>query len=138
MHWTDCGRCAPRLLFIIAGTGLDISVFTGGIAILYGFLYLVSRFMGKYTGVFSASLLARAPVKVRYYLGLCLFPQEGVALGLALLLHTSPILQQGGPSVQNTINIIVNIILMNVFINAMIGPVLTRSVLVKGVDTERR
>jgi Kef-type K+ transport system membrane component KefB len=126
------------LLFIIAGTGLDVSVFTGGTAILYGMLYLVSRFMGKYTGVYSGALIARAPVKIRRYLGLCLFPQEGVALGLALLIQTSPLLQLGGPTVQNTITIIINIILMNVFINALIGPLLTRSVLLKGVDTERR
>jgi len=45
------------LLFILAGTGLDISVFAGGVAVLYGLLYLVSRFAGKYAGVYSAALI---------------------------------------------------------------------------------
>ena len=126
------------LLFILAGTGLDISVFAGGVAVLYGLLYLVSRFAGKYAGVYSAALISRAPVRVRRYLGLCLFPQEGVAIGLVLLIQTSPLLALSSPTVQKTVATIVNIILMNVFINVLIGPVLTRSVLVKGVDTERR
>jgi Kef-type K+ transport system membrane component KefB len=123
------------LLFILAGTGLDLSVFSGGTTILYGLLYLASRLAGKYAGVYSAALITRAPGRVRRYLGLCLFPQEGVAIGLVLLLQTSPLLQLSGPVVRNTVSIIVNIILMNVFINALIGPVLTRSVLSKGIDT---
>jgi Kef-type K+ transport system membrane component KefB len=123
------------LLFILAGTGLDLSVFSGGTTVLYGLLYLASRLAGKYTGVYSAALITRAPTRVRRYLGLCLFPQEGVAIGLVLLIQTSPLLQLSGPVVRNTISIIVNIILMNVFINALIGPVLTRSVLSKGIDT---
>jgi Kef-type K+ transport system membrane component KefB len=126
------------LFFILAGAELNIAVFTGGITLYYGFMYLVSRFAGKYTGVFLGALATRAPAGVRRYLGFCLFPQAGVAIGLALFLQTSPLLLQSSPEVRQMLVSIINIILMTVFINELIGPVISRFGIVKGVDIERR
>jgi Kef-type K+ transport system membrane component KefB len=126
------------LFFILAGTELNIAVFAGGVTLLYGFIYLASRFAGKYTGVFFGALATRAPEGVRRYLGFCLFPQAGVAIGLALFLQTSPLLLQSSPEVRHMLVSIVNIILMIVFINELIGPVISRFGIVKGVDIERR
>jgi len=126
------------LFFILAGTELNIAVFAGGTTVLYGLIYLVSRFAGKYTGVYFGVLITRAPKGVKRYLGFCLFPQAGVAIGLALFLQTSPLLLQGSPEVQQMLVAIVNIILMTVFISELVGPVISRFGIVKGVDIERR
>ena len=126
------------LFFILAGTELNIAVFAGGTTVLYGLIYLVSRFAGKYTGVYFGALITRAPKGVKRYLGFCLFPQAGVAIGLALFLQTSPLLLQGSPEVQQMLVAIVNIILMTVFISELVGPVISRFGIVKGVDIERR
>jgi Kef-type K+ transport system membrane component KefB len=126
------------LFFILAGTELNIAVFAGGTTLLYGLIYLVSRFVGKYTGVYSGALITRAPEGVKRYLGFCLFPQAGVALGLALFLQTSPLLLKSSPEVQQMLVAIVNIILMTVFINELIGPVISRFGILRGVDIERR
>jgi len=126
------------LFFIIAGAELNIAVFTGGVTLLYGLIYLVSRFAGKYTGVCLGALATRAPEGVRRYLAFCLFPQAGVAIGLALFLQTSPLLLQSSPEVQQMLVAIINIILLTVFINELIGPVISRFGIVKGVDIERR
>ena len=126
------------LFFILAGAELNIAVFAGGVTLLYGFIYLVSRFAGKYAGVFFGALATRAPEGVRRYLGFCLFPQAGVAIGLALFLQTSPLLLQSSPEVRHMLVSIVNIILMTVFLNELIGPVISRFGIVKGVDIERR
>jgi len=126
------------LFFILAGAELNIAVFAGGVTLVYGFIYLVSRFAGKFAGVFLGALVTRAPEGVRRYLGFCLFPQAGVAIGLALFLQTSPLLLQSSPEVRHMLESIVNIILMTVFINELIGPVISRFGIVKGVDIERR
>jgi hypothetical protein len=126
------------LFFIIAGTELDIAVFTGSAMLLYGLLYLASRFAGKYTGVTIASLLTRAPASVRKYLGFCLLPQAGVAIGLTLFLQTSPLLLQSSPTVRLMLTTIVNIILMTVFIIVLVGPIISRFGIRRGVDIERR
>lgn len=126
------------LFFILAGAELNIAVFAGGVTLLYGIIYLVSRFAGKYAGVFFGALATRAPEGVRRYLGFCLFPQAGVAIGLALFLQTSPLLLQSSPEVRHMLVSIVNIILMTVFLNELIGPVISRFGIVKGVDIERR
>jgi Kef-type K+ transport system membrane component KefB len=126
------------LFFILAGTELNIAIFAGGTTVLYGLIYLVSRFAGKYTGAYFGALITRAPEGVKRYLGFCLFPQAGVAIGLALFLQTSPLLLQSSPEVQQMLVTIVNIILMTVFINELIGPVISRFGIVRGVDIERR
>ncbi len=39
------------LFFILAGTELELSVFSQGIVLLFGAAYIVSRFLGKYLGI---------------------------------------------------------------------------------------
>ena len=126
------------LFFIIAGTELNTAVFAGGTTVLYGLIYLVSRFAGKYVGVYSGALITRSSASIKKYLGLCLFPQAGVAIGLALFLQTSPLLLQASPDARLLITTIINIVLMTVFISELIGPVISRFGIVKGVDIERR
>lgn len=71
------------LFFVLSGMRLDIPMLAtaGGIGIVYFFV----RILGKYAGAYAGSLLGKAPVQVRRYLGLALVPQAGVSIGLAAL-----------------------------------------------------
>lgn len=126
------------LFFILAGVELDISVFTKGLIGVYGIIYLVSRFSGKYVGAYFSALLVRAPQKIRKYLGFCLFPQEGVAIGLALYMQTSRVLAQSAPEVKQMLSTVINIVLFSVVVNEFIGPVISRFGIIRGMDIERR
>lgn len=126
------------LFFIIAGTELNLSSFREGIIVAYGIFYILSRFLGKYLGVYLSSFITKASKKIRNFLGFCLFPQAGVAIGLALFLETSPVVQTAPPEVKNMINMIVNIVLFSVFINELVGPIISRFGILRGVDIERR
>ncbi len=122
------------LFFVIAGTELDISVFTQGMVIVYGIVYLVSRFSGKYIGIFTGSMVTKANANIRKFLGFCLFPQAGVAIGLVLLVQTSPVLATAPPVVQEKLIMLVNIILFSVFVNELVGPAISKFGIVKGAD----
>lgn len=122
------------LFFVIAGTELDISVFTEGLVILYGIVYLISRFSGKYFGIYLGAWLLKTNRKIRKYLGFCLFPQAGVAIGLVLLVQSSPVLAAAPPEIQDKLILLVNVILFSVFINELIGPAISRYGIIKGAD----
>ena len=122
------------LFFIIAGTELDLSVFAQGTVVILGLVYLGSRFSGKLAGIFFGGSLIKAPRTVRRYLGFCLFPQAGVAIGLALFVQASRIAQHADPEIQNIFILIVNIVLFSVFINELIGPVISKYGIKKGCD----
>ncbi|MBC7246970.1 MAG: cation:proton antiporter [Actinobacteria bacterium] len=49
-----------------------------------GLLYIVFRSLGKQGGASLGGMISRAPESVRKYLGLCLFSQAGVAIGLSI------------------------------------------------------
>ena len=93
---------------------------------LYGVVYIAARFAGKFAGVTSASFIMKAPEAVRKFLGFCLFPQAGVAIGLALFVQASPLAQNAPPHVKQMFILIVNIVLISVFINELVGPIISK------------
>lgn len=121
------------LFFILAGAELDVKLFAEGAVVLYGLAYLVSRFLGKYAGVFFSGTITKAPRNIRNYLGFCLFPQAGVAIGLVLLLQTSPLLASASGEVKAALVLIVNVVLLSIFINELVGPSISRFGIVKGM-----
>jgi Kef-type K+ transport system membrane component KefB len=122
------------LFFILAGSELNINVFTKGTVILLGLVYLLSRFAGKYLGTYISTSLVKAPLRIRKYLGFCLFPQAGVAIGLVLFVQTSPVLSAAPEMVKDTLLLIVNIILFSIFINELVGPSISRYGITKGAE----
>ena len=126
------------LFFIIAGTELHISVFSKGLIVFWSLIYLISRFLGKMTGVYIASVISKAPDTIKRYLGFCLFPQAGVAIGLVLLVQSSPVIVNSSVYIKDIhiLVIIVNIVLLNVLINELIGPVVSRYGIKKGADLD--
>jgi len=121
------------LFFIIAGTELSISVFATGLTVLLGTASLVSRFAGKWTGIYLGARLTGAPAAVKKYLGFCLMPQAGVALGLALYVRTSPLALSAAPHAREYLSLTVDVVLLSVFISQIIGPAFSRYGIKKGL-----
>ena len=109
------------LFFVISGAELQLSVFQDGAIIFIGLVYIVFRCLGKYYGtVFSAKATKCEPQIVKY-LGITLFPQAGVALGMCA---TAMQLGEQG-------NLIRNITLFAVLIYELFGPLMTKNALMK-------
>ena len=121
------------LFFILAGTGLNISVLAREGVVLIGILYLLSRFVGKLAGTYAGSTLTHSPENVQKYLGFCLFPQAGVAVGLALYVQNSQVALSASPGTRELLSLIVNVILFSVFINEIIGPAISKYGIKKGL-----
>jgi Kef-type K+ transport system membrane component KefB len=71
------------LFFILAGA----SAHPGAILTVTGItvVYMIARCLGTYAGATVGARLVGANALIRKWMGLCLFPQAGVSLGMALL-----------------------------------------------------
>jgi len=71
------------VFFVLAGASLDL-VLVSQLGLL-GFVYVLTRIVGKFSGAWLGATVSRAPTAVRNWMGLALLPQAGVAIGMALL-----------------------------------------------------
>ena len=120
------------LFFILAGAELDLSVVSQGLVVVLGLVYLAARFAGKMAGVTLGSLAVKAPANVRRYLGFCLFPQAGVAIGLAMVVQGSSLFVDAPSEVREMLRLLTNVVLFSVFVNELIGPLISRFGIVRG------
>lgn len=109
------------LFFTLAGTHLDMT--TIGRAGLIGGIYFLARICGKILGAYVGARIGRAADIVRKYMGLSLFPQAGIAIGLIFLLSADPMLSVYSP-------IITPVVLTGVFLSELLGPLALRLALV--------
>lgn len=112
------------LFFVISGSDLELGVFSDIVVVLIGAAYILSRCLGKYIGAYISSVISKADPMVKKYLGITLFPQAGVALGMCV---TASALPGDGPMIRN-------IILFGVLIYELVGPMLTKIALTKSGD----
>ena len=110
------------VFFVLSGADLDLRVFRSGFVVVLGLVYVVVRALGKYFGARLSSDMMHCSDDVRRYLGITLFPQAGVALGMVLTAQAL-----GG----NEAVIIRNVILFSVLIYELVGPSTTRWALAK-------
>lgn len=75
------------VFFLLAGASVDLHRIGGAWGLIAG--YVALRTVGKYGGTWLACHWTRAPASWRRWLGACLAPQAGVALGLALAIAES-------------------------------------------------
>ena len=115
------------VFFVISGARLELSVFKSSFVAVIGVVYIVTRCIGKYYGAAFSSALMKCSPNVRKYLGITLFPQAGVALGMVVSA------QSLGHEIGGLIR---NIILFSVLIYELIGPMLTRNALMKAGEIE--
>lgn len=109
------------LFFVISGAELELSVFADWLIVLIGVVYILSRCLGKYFGAFMSSKLMKCDPNIVKYLGITLFPQAGVALGMAMKAETLG--EQG--------LLVANITLFSVLVYELVGPFLTKISLLK-------
>jgi Kef-type K+ transport system membrane component KefB len=70
--------------FVLAGAHMQFSLIAGWMVVMV-VVYTIGRAAGKIVGCWFGAKLGDAPTVVRKYLGICLLPQAGVAIGLAIL-----------------------------------------------------
>ena len=113
------------LFFVLSGAELNLDIFKDKTIIMIGIIYILTRCIGKYYGARISATIASSPAEVRKYLGITLFPQAGVALGMSAIAATS--LGADGLLIRN-------ITLFGVLIYELFGPVLTKNALIKSGD----
>ncbi len=113
------------LFFVISGAELDLSVFTEGIFVLIGVVYIISRSIGKYFGAGISARATNCDKNIVKYLGITLLPQAGVALGMA---------SQASAFGGTTGTVVKSITLFAVLIYEIVGPFLTKISLTKAGD----
>lgn len=115
------------LFFVASGAQLQLSVLpTIGVV---GVIYVVLRVAGKMFGAFLGAVLCKAPRTVRTYLGPCLLPQAGVAIGLSLA-ATAVV-----PEYAATIRAV---ILCGTLLYELIGPAVTKFSLMRAREIETK
>jgi Kef-type K+ transport system membrane component KefB len=110
------------LFFVISGAELELNVFADWAIVVIGIVYIISRCLGKYSGTFFSAKATKCSPEICKYLGVTLFPQAGVALGMCAIVATSAEMGVAGSLVRN-------ITLFAVLIYELVGPVLTRQAL---------
>lgn len=124
------------LFFVLSGAELDLGVLADVIIVLIGLVYIVFRCLGKYFGARISASMVKAEPNIRKYLGITLFPQAGVALGMAIKVSEYCSEFTTNPQVMQIGVIVNNIILFSVLIYELIGPLLTKVALVKAGEVD--
>ena len=110
------------LFFAIVGAQLDVRLLPA-MGVL-GIVYIIARAAGKFGGAYLGSVISGAPKVVRDNIGLGLFSQAGVAIGLAIAAAKD--FSAAGPEGAALGSLIINTITATTFVVQMIGPSLTR------------
>ena len=108
------------LFFVISGAELELSVFADIAIVGIGVVYIIFRCLGKYFGTLISAKATKCEPQICKYLGITLFPQAGVALGMCSIVGRD----FGEPGV-----LVRNITLFAVLIYELFGPLMTRQAL---------
>ncbi len=114
------------LFFVLAGASLEVDSLT--IVGELTALYVLLRGVGTYVGTRVGARFAGADLALRRWLGLALFPQAGVALGMALLAS------QRFPELAP---IVLPVVLASTVILEIVAPIITRWALRASGSVER-
>ena len=117
------------VFFVLSGARLELGVFKYGSVMLIGIVYILVRCAGKYSGALISSTIMNCSENVKKYLGITLFPQAGVALGMVVSAQSLGA-EMGG--------LIRNIILFSVLVYELAGPMMTRIALTKAGEIEQK
>ena len=109
------------LFFVLSGAELELTVFADWMVVIIGIVYIAARSLGKYFGAYSSAKLTHCDENIVKYLGITLLPQAGVALGMAI--KASELGADGA--------IVANITLFAVLVYEIVGPMLTKTMLLK-------
>ncbi len=124
------------LFFVIAGTELNPAVIVQKDILIFGLIFILLRAVGKYGGVYIGCKVSKVKGVITKNLGLCMLPQAGVAIGLVLMIQASPLMHQLNAEQILMIDRMVNIVLLSVFVNELVGPPVSRYAIIKGNEME--
>ncbi len=110
------------LFFVISGAELELSVFADIAIVGIGIVYILFRCLGKYYGAYMSAKVTKCSPEICKYLGITLFPQAGVALGMCSIVASSAEFGEHGALIRN-------ITLFAVLIYELVGPLMTRQAL---------
>ncbi len=114
-------RYTDELIFVIffslSGLHLQLSSITGSAVIIA--VFVVARIIGKYSGVYSGSILLNTDKKVKKYAAGGLIPQGGIVIGMALLLTKDP-------AFNKVSSLIMGVVIGAALIHEIIGPITSR------------
>jgi CBS domain-containing protein len=103
--------------FVLAGAHIELGRLASS-TIAITATYIVLRVGGKVAGSWYGAKYSKAPAVVRKYLGICLLPQAGVAIGLAILSS-----QLFSSDFGKTI---IMVVMTETFIIELLGPILVK------------
>lgn len=126
------------LFFSIAGTELNPSILFKKEILFLGLVFIISRALGKYFGVYIGGKISSSEPKTTKYLGFCMLPQAGVSIGLILMIKASPFIANLPQDKLVIINLMVNIILLSVFFNEIIGPPFSKFAIMKALGIKEK
>ena len=110
------------IFFVISGAELELSVFADIAIVGIGVVYIIFRCLGKYFGALWSAKATKCAPQICKYLGITLFPQAGVALGMCSIVASSTDFGDQGTLIRN-------ITLFAVLIYELFGPLMTRQAL---------
>lgn len=108
------------LFFVISGAELDLNILVNPLTLIIGVIYILSRCAGKYSFSYLSCKMVKCSKTITQNLGITLFPQAGVALGMAL---TAANLSDGA--------VVRNVVLFSVLVYELVGPALTKQSLLR-------
>ncbi len=103
--------------FVLAGAHIEFGRLATWVVVMT-VVYILCRAAGKVVGCWFGARYSGAPAAVRKYLGICLLPQAGVAIGLAILAG-----RQFNAELGKTI---IMVIMTATFLMEILGPMLVK------------
>ena len=123
------------LFFVISGAELDLAIFSKWSIVVVGVAYIILRCLGKHFGACISAKATKCEPTITKYLGITLFPQAGVALGMMSVVAASTEFHGS-----DEVEIIRNLTLFSVMIYELVGPMMTKVALTKAgeINPEHR
>ncbi len=124
------------IFFVISGASLDLTIFfnkNGLLVVGIALAYVILRAIGKWLGAFTGSSITKSEPQVKKYLGFTLFPQAGVAIGLATT--ASDLFSKAGNT--ETSAMIIAIVLTSTLVYELFGPMITKFALTKAGEIKQ-
>jgi len=114
-------RYTDELIFVIfftlSGLHLQLSSITGSYVLIL--IYIIARMIGKFSGIYTGSIMFKTNSKLKRYTAGGLIPQGGIVIGLALLLTKDPIYKESA-------SLIMGVVIGAALIHEIIGPIFSR------------
>jgi Kef-type K+ transport system membrane component KefB len=102
------------LFFVLVGARVNFAHFNGKIALLV-VAYVVGSIGGKTLGAYMGGRFSNSVKSIQKYLGFCLYPQGGIAVGLLIMASTR--------FSSNISSIMLLVVIIGAFVLQLIGPI---------------